>query len=125
MIFPSWNFFDFVGDQIEVKFKLSEYMTWQKYSWDHEPSAIGILFNPNHNLSLAHYNIVEHFVSDIQTDFKALESYSSYKLLCSFLGEDFFQRWPDTSQFQFKIVVHKESEKIDLFTSAWIPVKKP
>lgn len=99
-------------------------MTWQKFPWDREPSAIGILFNPDHNLALAHYNIVEHFVSDIQKDFKRLESYSSYKLLCSFLSEDLFHRWPNTLQFQFKIVVRNETGNSDFFTSSWIAIKK-
>ncbi len=99
-------------------------MAWQKYSWEREPSAIGILFNPSHNLSLAHYNIVEHFVTDIQEDPIAFEKMTSYKLLRSFLIEDLQERWPDTTIFQFKVIIHKGSEKIDLFTSSWITVNK-
>ncbi len=119
-----WNFFDRSGDAIEIRFKLSEYMTWQKWSIEKELSPVGLFFNADLNLSLAHYNIVEHFITDLQVEGVDTEQLTSYKLLKSFLMVDLTERWSNTVQFQFKILVYKDSKPTDLFASPWIQVEK-
>lgn len=119
-----WSFFDRTGDDIELRFKLSENMTWQKWRLEKELSPVGLFFNPEINLSLAHYNIFEHFIADLQFADTGAEHLTSYKLLRSLLSVDLTARFPDTVQFQFKVMAIKESKPIDLYTSSWVQVEK-
>lgn len=120
VIFPTWNFFDQVGDAVELRFKLSEQMTWQTYNWERALKPWSLFSNASHNLRLAHYNVLEHFVSDLQTFDKDVETLTTYKLLRSFLVLDLLQRWPDTLKIQFQIRILQNGQKSELFSSPWI-----
>lgn len=95
-------------------------MTWQIYAWDHSLKPWSLFSNGTHNLGLAHFNILEHFVHDLQKTESNVENLTSYRLLSSFLSHELTTRWPDTLQIQFQIRIFQKSEKIEIFVSPWI-----
>lgn len=124
-LFPKWNFFDQVGSSFEIEVKASTNSPWQRISFAEERYRPSLFFNARLNLHLAHQNLAEHFVSDLQELQKQNSQPSSDEIqnLASFRLLDSWVQWklsrffetPDT--YQFKIVAIGSDHKEDLFIS--------
>lgn len=123
-LFPKWNFFDRVAYTFELHYKLKSSKSWQKIKFEQNYSPLGLFINEKYNLSLAQFNIVEHFASDVQdphfTESAAVEL-PTYKLLNSLLAVKISELGITESELQFKIVAVSSKENINLYTSR--PIK--
>ena len=124
-LFPKWNFFDRIAYTFELQYKLKSSNSWQKIVFEHNYSTLGLFVNEKYNLSLAHFNIVEHFASDIQDPYfseSAAPDLPTYKLLKSLLAVKISELGLSESDLQFKIVAVSSKENFDLYTSRSIKI---
>ncbi len=127
-LFPSWNFFDQLAYTFELNYKIQPDQQWRCISFQQIQKLRNIVFNPAVNLSLAQFNIVEHFSRDLQEldlsisilDEEVLQKLSSYRLLKSLVAVKLQEINEPTNHFQFKIVALNKLEKIEIYTSGWI-----
>lgn len=111
-LFPKWNFFDRIAYTFELHFKLKPSASWQQIKFDQYHTNAGLFINEKCNLSLAEFNIVEHFANDVQEHLSSITTLTSYKLLTSLLESKL-----STTDFQFKILAVSPAEKIDIYVS--------
>lgn len=131
-LFPRWNFFDFVGYNFQVSFKVPDQNHWEILSFEVERKSMGLMLNSECNLNLAKVNIIEHFAQDIQNltlelnqvSLLDLQKKASYLMLEEILKVELSQFELYQSTFQFKVTAIKDSERLDLFFSDWISLVK-
>ena len=131
-LFPRWNFFDFVGFNFQVSFKVPDQNHWEILSFDVERKSLGLMLNPECNLVLAKVNVVEHFAEDIQMltlesdqiSQQDLQKKASYLMLVEIVKLELSKFEIYQSVFQFKVTAIKDSEEVDLFFSDWISLVK-
>lgn len=127
-LFPRWNFFDFVGFTFQVAFKVPDQKHWETLSFEIERNTFGLLLNPYGNMALAKFNILEHFVEEIQTliaqnaqvSSQDLQKKVTYLMLVEILKQELAGYGLNQGVFQFKVTALKNSEEVDLFFSEWI-----
>jgi hypothetical protein len=122
-LFPKWNFFDRTAFKLELYFRLNQIDSWQKINFDQKHKFGGLFFNPNCNISLAHFNIVEHFAADVQGQSvvpKPISDYTSYHLIKSLLSFKVLELGLSTPTMQFKIIAINQTEEFDLYLSEWL-----
>jgi hypothetical protein len=131
-LFPRWNFFDFVGFDFQVSFKIPDQNHWEILSFEVNRKSLGLMLNPECNLNLAKVNVIEHFAQDIQSLKLELKQISkqdllrkaSYLMLVEMVKVELSKFEIDPSAFQFKVTAIQDSEEIDLFFSDWISMVK-
>ncbi len=131
-LFPQWSFFDFIGFNFQVSFKIPDQNHWESLSFEVERKTLGLMTNSDCNLNLAKVNVVEHFAQDIQNltlklnqvSLLDLQNMASYLMLVEILQWELSKFELDRTAFQFKVTAIKETEEVDLFYSDWISLVK-
>lgn len=130
-LFPYWSFFDRVGHQFELEFKVPDAKQWEPISFEQVRSRISFVFNPSGNEAMAQVNIIEHFAQDIQelqlinpaVHSKDVQNLTSFRLLKSLLKVKIRQYELPTNIIQFKILADSPTEKIVIYISDWLSLE--
>lgn len=121
-LFPNWNFYDRIAYSFELEYRLKNTQIWERVSFDQKRHLFDLLINPDCNLALAQFNIIEHFARDIQhlEHMNQLEDLTTYKMLRSLLKIKLNFSDEKNQQIKFKITATDRKEKNDIFVSEWI-----
>ncbi len=124
VLFPRWAFFEKIGHRFDLEFKVTGSHDWNKIDFSQTRQPLSFFINPEANLAMAHVNIIEHFVSDLQDSPKTnpLEL-RTYPLLSSLILEKVKLYEFDASSLQFRILARKGKEIEPLFYSNILKVK--
>lgn len=130
-LFPHWNFYDEVGFQFLLQFKVPDSNRWEVISFEQRRRVLSLLFNPECNLALAQINIIEHFARDIQElqavnpliHSKDVQKLTSFKMLKSLLRIKLKEYELNVATIQFKIVACSPRESLDLYISDWMTLE--
>ena len=130
-LFPRWSFFDRLGHTYELHFRQTPEQVWQLVSFEQSRTwpqfFVGLIFNPTLNEALAQFNIIEHFVQDLQ-EYKKTETFSenfnisnltTYKMLITLLKIKMKSLSQQThkSSLQFQIIARSSTEILEVYCS--------
>ena len=130
-LFPYWSFFDRVGHQFELEFKVPNSKTWEPLSFGQVRSRLCFLFNANCNEAMAQVNIIEHFARDIQelqninpaVHSRDVQNLTTFRLLKSLLKVKIQDYGLESKTIQFKILAESPNEKVVVYISDWISLE--
>jgi hypothetical protein len=134
VLFPKWSFFAQIGAHFEVAVRASSASPWEILPL--APAApspsngwSSLFFNPHHNLILAHQNLIEHFVTELQDltqlqerpSVEEIETLTTFPMLVSWIQWRLQDSENPPPTLQFKIVAVTTQKSQDLFVSHWLP----
>jgi len=118
---PNWGFYDQVGDQFQLIVIDQKTQKSSIIDFNFKLKPINFLFNCENHLIMAEKNVLEHFISDIQTveNPDKILQLSSYKILIKILKSRTAQQ---ISYFKFKVLFKKNNDSVfnTLFESDWL-----
>lgn len=119
IFFPSWRFFEAPGDRLSFSVMSESQSFWHEVSF-HQPIRRFLIFfwNPIGNEKMARYNLLEHFVQDLEATntYEDTELLTSFKLLQNMAAEEIKKIEKDFKKYKFKISLNDEE---DLLISDW------
>ena len=130
-LFPYWSFFDRVGHQFELEFKVPDSKSWEPMSFEQARNRFSFVFNANCNEAMAQVNIIEHFARDIQElqilnpaiHSRDVQNLTTFKLLKSLLKVKIKDYELESKTIQFKILAESPNEKVVIYISDWISLE--
>lgn len=109
-IFPKWSFFDQTAHQFSLEIFNFQKSTWEPIRWTHRLRWWNIFFNPDANLKMAQFNIVEHFSQDIQIiQSDQILNLVSFRLICNLIHKQTNQ-----DRIQFRILALKDDASLPI-----------
>jgi hypothetical protein len=119
IFFPSWRFFEAPGDRLSFAVMSESTSSWHEVSF-HQPQRrfLNYFWNPFGNEKMACYNLLEHFVQDLEATktYEDTESLISFKLLQNMAALEIQKIEKDFKKYKFKISLNDED---DLLISDW------
>lgn len=117
VLFPRWNFFDEIGYQFILEYRLKDSANWTLVGFKSQRRWFHLFLNPVHNLNLAQINLIEQFARDLQLsapdEVESLDTFKMVKALAC-------TRAQTTDNFQFRVQAYKHSLQSELYCSKWI-----
>ena len=118
---PNWGFYDQVGDQFQLVVIDQSTQKSSIIDFNFALKPLNFLFNSENHLIMAERNVLEHFISDIQSveNLNQVSQLSSYKILIKILKS---RTTPQLSHFKFKVLFKKYNHSgfNTLFESDWL-----
>lgn len=119
IFFPSWRFFEAPGDRLSFSVMSENLSSWHEVSFRQPQRRFFIFFgNPIGNETMACYNLLEHFVQDLETikTNEDTELLTSFQLLQNMAADEIQKIEKDFKKYKFKISLNDED---DLLISDW------
>lgn len=119
IFFPSWRFFEAPGDRLSFAVMSESLSLWHEVSF-RQPKRqfLSYLWNPIGNDIMARYNLLEHFVQDLEATktYEDVESLTTFKLLQNMAVHETQKIEKDFKKYKFKISLNGED---DVLISDW------
>ncbi len=124
-LFPRWNFFDQISQQLKLEFKPVGIASWQAAGFEATRAPFSLLVNPAVTLLHAELNLLGDFVAALNTmigpdglvSSQDVEKLTSFRMIRSLVFARLKEFETNATEFQFRISADKKNGRDIVFVS--------